>query len=723
MSPVRQVIRFGAVAAACALLGGAARAQVFVRNTTDVPDQTSGPVRYTENVDFADVDLDGDFDAAFANGGDLGNLQDRLWINQGGLQGGTIGVFVDETASRYPTLSRDGRDVEFVDFDNDGDPDVYVSNTSTSSNQGNTWFTNNGGLQGGSLGYYTDETAARWINLGGTGSSIAPSQLVLGTFIDWSCDCDFGDLDNDGDMDLVHSTYGGDFDGSVPTRVFLNDGLGMFEEFNPSGFQLTGSAMLDGDPGLWCQGTQLADTTDTTGVTCDITTNTLDIDIGDIDGDFDLDILHGDRDSLPRFFYNLLEESGGTPGDLAFRDVSNYVFDGSAWATGDGHYEQELGDFDGDGDLDMYGLNWKGGGFGVWDDVVAKNLGDRFGPQTILPGSTTDDNEGDFGDYDNDGDLDLYVANFSGDDRLYRNDGSGTFTLLAGDASGSGLGAHGLANYTSLDAEWCDVDNDGDYDVFCAQDTTKPVVYWENMTGVPDTTAPTIPNVEDIGDQTALLGSAPDFPVRAHVYDNAAYYVTWYNPTELEIRVDGVLVDKVAARASGGQVFRAVIPSNLVGSVDYLWRSADQYGNTGTSATTSYTASTTLTMDTPYGSGTIGTTGSLHAVRAKSLFTPGKSLYLVVDTNATPTIYALYVSLGSFPPTPFPDIGIVNVNPFTVLKTLLGVTSFTNGTHVRKFKIDESIPTGLDLYWQVFGLDGTGGDTYSSSQGLHIVSQ
>ena len=44
----------------------------------------------SENIDFGDIDLDGDWDIAVADGGDGGNDQNRAWINFGGLQGGTL---------------------------------------------------------------------------------------------------------------------------------------------------------------------------------------------------------------------------------------------------------------------------------------------------------------------------------------------------------------------------------------------------------------------------------------------------------------------------------------------------------------------------------------------------------------------------------------------------------------------------------------------------------
>ena len=552
------------------LLGAPAWSQ-FVVDNSSLPSGSANNST-TENVDFGDVDQDGDWDIGMADGGDNGNDQNRIWINQGGAQAGTLGDFVDRTSVQFPSVSDDSRDIEFVDFDNDSDLDIYISNTAQLSNQGNRWWTNQGSGLGGTIGFYVDETAARWANLGDPGSSIAPSQLIApGTFIDWSCDCDFGDLDNDGDMDLVHSSYGGTFGGSVPTRIFLNDGNGVFEEFNPSGFQLSGPTINNGNAGLWCDGNQSSGTTNSNGNFCDIATTALDIDLGDVDGDFDLDLLHGARNEAPRFFANRLDASSLAPaaggGQLGFRDVTGMVYPAGYTEGTFGHYEQEMGDFDGDGDLDIYGLNWRFTGFAFTDITMTNNGSGIFGSVTNLSGSTADDNEGDFFDADNDGDLDLYVANFAGQDKLYLNNGSGSYSL----SSLPSLGG------TALDADAADTDGDGDYDILVSQDSFQANTFVRNTSNVPDTTPPYIPHCE----VPTVITQAMPIPVRAQVYDNAPYYITWYNPTWVQIRVNGCDLPDIPALSSGGQIFRALIPANLDGNVQFRWFSEDEHGNRG----------------------------------------------------------------------------------------------------------------------------------------------
>jgi hypothetical protein len=556
-----------------------AAAQVFTNAASKLPQGNPFNNSFSEAVDFADVDLDGDFDAAVADGGDCCNDQNRLWINLGGAQGGSIGFLQDETAARFPLVLDDSYDVDFADLDGDGDQDLYTSNESTYALQTCRFWINMGGLQGGSAGYFQDQTAARWIELGqnnGTTafSSIAPS-LVLGNggFGDWSCDGVLGDLDADGDLDLVHTSIGSAFSGSVPTRLFLNDGAGAFEEFNPSGHQLASTTIPDGAPGLWCEGIHVDATTSTTGQQCDIADTPLGAELGDLDADLDADLVHGARSQSPRLFVNRLVEQGG---DLGWRDVTWAGF--SQVATSGFSYEQELGDLDLDGDLDLYGANWSG-----LSDVVCRNDGGVFGAFSVLPGSAADDHEGEFLDYDADGDLDLLVACFSGQERLYRNDGAPGWSFSNVTAS-----ALPVDTTITLHADACDLDADGDQDVLVANDAAQPNVLLENLGQVADVHAPRLPHLEQALDRSP---SAEPTRVRAHVLDNATWAATQFNPSLVEYRVDAGAIQSGPLVFSGGNLFRGEIPGALSGVIRYRARSEDAQGNNGVSMWRAYGSS------------------------------------------------------------------------------------------------------------------------------------
>lgn len=120
---------------------------------------------------------------------------------------------------------------------------------------------------------------------------------------------------------------------------------------------------------------------------------------------------------------------------------------GCAWA-----------DIDNDLDLDLYVSTAFAGG-----DQLFKNNGDgTFTKITTGPIANTSNvgqGGGSFADYDNDGDLDLYVPNFN-NNTLYDNNGDGTYTkntteIIVNDASVESYGAC-----------WADYDNDGDLDLF-----------------------------------------------------------------------------------------------------------------------------------------------------------------------------------------------------------------------------------------------------------------
>ena len=566
---------------AMVLTAGTAAAQSYQNNTTQIPGGAPYNNSFSENVDFGDADLDGDWDAVFADGGEFGNDNNRFWTNLGGAQGGTLGFFMDETHARFPVVQDASRDIEFVDFEADGDLDLFVSNSSAQTNQSNRFWINQGNLQGGSPGFYTDETQTRWVNVGvndglTTFSSVAPSlAIVTGGYVDWSCDSSFADLDNDGDMDLVQSTYGFLSNHSVPTRIFLNDGAGFFEEYNPSGFQLSGTDIFDGDPGIWAEGTMQHSTSDASGQFCDIADLAISVDLGDLDGDFDIDIINGDKHGETRAFANMSSENGAfTP----FRDVSHAMFPPN-WQPGGGAYEQELGDVDQDDDLDLYGVNWGD----IIADLFLVNNGDgTYAPPITMANSSERHNEPNYIDYDGDGDLDVLIASDIGQEMMFVNQGAGggfalqyDITVLPSDST----------NSVGLDA--CDVDQDGDYDSLVANDLGVANAFLLNLTQNADVTPPYMGNLEQVPDRAT---SSTPTAVRVQVYDNAAWYVTAFNATTVEYSVDGGPFTSAPMTWSGGQIFRGEIPGTLAGTISYRVRSSDAYGNSALSATLDFDA-------------------------------------------------------------------------------------------------------------------------------------
>ena len=114
-------------------------------------------------------------------------------------------------------------------------------------------------------------------------------------------------------------------------------------------------------------------------------------------------------------------------------------------------------DIDSDGDLDLYVTNENG----EKENLYRNNGGGSFEKMTDLIITTDGFNtmSSSWGDIDNDGDLDLFLANDGSKNQLFRNDGNFVFTrMLTTDVS--------KVNAKSFSSAWADIDNDSDLDLF-----------------------------------------------------------------------------------------------------------------------------------------------------------------------------------------------------------------------------------------------------------------
>jgi len=134
----------------------------------------------TKDVALADLDGDGDIDAVTVGGGSGGG--GMLLTNQGGAQSGIEGELI--STALLPGSYTD-RAVAIGDIDNDGDLDVVFASDSIYE----ILHVNQGGLQGGTIGTFVTDDQAILFNL-------------------FTHDIELGDLDQDGDLDVISVTSG-----------------------------------------------------------------------------------------------------------------------------------------------------------------------------------------------------------------------------------------------------------------------------------------------------------------------------------------------------------------------------------------------------------------------------------------------------------------------------------------------------------------------------------
>ncbi len=342
------------------------------------------------SFDLADLDGDGDKDLVLPWGGAM------LFFNDGN------GGFHEADPSRLPP--RDPRSWHPLlvegDMDGDGDPDLVAVETGYPSNQRFLLY------KGTGYGRFLPFPSAK---LPSPAPGVHPFPLL-------SLDCD-----GDGDLDILLEDGG-----SGRTLLWKNDGKANFRD-------CTSSCMPPSD------GAQqyLASARDLDG-----------------DGDKDILLVSG-YSSNPR----------GSKELLYLNDGKGKFTDGTAGrlpATGGNTNDVAIGDVDGDGDPDLvFGL----GGFFASKGGIRLYLNDGKGKFTDVTGARLGSTWGDrwaycidLGDIDGDGDLDIFVqAGTLSASALFLNDGKGFFTNLKA--------SRFPANTKAYFGGFMDVDGDGDPDL------------------------------------------------------------------------------------------------------------------------------------------------------------------------------------------------------------------------------------------------------------------
>jgi len=321
-----------------------------------------------------DYDQDGDLDLYLVNGARVEDreivetLPNRLYRNEGGFR------FEDVTEAAGVGDSGWGMGCAVGDVDNDGYPDIYVTNFGA-----NVLYRNRGD------GTFADVTRPARVGDDGWGTSSV-----------------FFDADGDGDLDLYVANY---VDGSLselptPGSRFNCRWLGADVFCGPRGLGGASDTYFrnDGDGGF-------TDETRASGLFDESGAYGLGVVAGDFDGDGDAD-LYVANDSVPNFFFQ--NDGTGSFMEMAlFRGVA-YNSEGLAQAG----MGVDMGDVDGDGLLDVFVTN-----FSHDSNTVYRNAGDGLFVDATMRLNLRDESwfylgwATRFVDLDNDGDQDLFVAN------------------------------------------------------------------------------------------------------------------------------------------------------------------------------------------------------------------------------------------------------------------------------------------------------------------------
>jgi len=352
---------------------------VFCINFTDITDQANVAGRGIGNgIAFIDYDNDGNLDLYVSS-----DPSDILYHNNGD------GTFSDVTVDVGISFIGDGVGAAFGDYNNDGYPDLYIP-----VNDGpDVFFQNDGGK------FFRDVTKSVRIDNPARARSAAFADFDKDGFLDIS-------VVNEGSANILYRNVNGRFFEDV-TQIMNVSNIG---------------------PGRGCIW-------------------------GDYDNDGDLDLFVTNKEAP-----NILYRNDG----MGFKDVTNIA----GLVDAEDGTGAVFADYDNDGYLDicfggkrrvsLYHNNHDGTFTNVADKAGLSISGERCTPA--------------FGDYENDGYLDLYLAVWKGRSVLFRNNGDGTFTDVTDE---SGVGAFG----NSWGVISGDYNNDGALDIYTSFTTRSNVLY------------------------------------------------------------------------------------------------------------------------------------------------------------------------------------------------------------------------------------------------------
>lgn len=506
--------------------------------------------------------------AAASSSGSLARAQVRQFTTAVGGSG--RGKFAYE-GSIHPAYSPTS--LAAGDLDGDGDLDIVCTPNNASVNLVYVWLNNGSGV------YSSAPDVATAGN---------PGSVTL------------ADADGDGDLDMLAvSTLVYTGGGSV-VSVRLNNGAGVFSGSQEvaAGSSLNGLAVgdVDGDgdldlvvPNYVTAGTATVCLNDGSGTftkssTVSVDTKPLVAVLGDVDSDGDLDLLTGSY------------SAGGV--SVRLNNGSGTFSGTQSVATGGYSLGLALGDVDGDGDLDLAAtnslastvqvrLNNGSGTFGGGQSVdVSLGLNHDSQPSGVA-----------LADMDADGDLDLFSANSKdGAVAVRLNNGKGTFS---GSAS-----QYVSAGYYATKVVMADVDGDRDLDMLVGNhfETTVSIIYNRETNQVPTLTAIS-PASGAAGSLITLTGTNLTGATAVSFNGTAATTFTVVNATTVTATVptgatSGNVTVTTPGGTTGGILFTVTYPDLVVNTSTTI--PAGTYNSITVTSTGAGTLAGNVTVNTSF---------------------------------------------------------------------------------------------------------------------------